>query len=126
MRREHASVQIQKNSRFHKARQAFMQLRQITIVIQTGLRAMAAKSDFRFRQRTKAARIIQVSPDFVCEDFNPLIGRGLGLINFLAMMYTDTMAWTPSSYSLQAEKQSNNLSSVPMESKIGKTGASEA
>lgn len=60
MRREAASIRIQKNVRAHRARAFYTNLQTSAIVIQTGLRAMAARNEFRYRRRTKAATIVQV------------------------------------------------------------------
>lgn len=60
MRREDASLRIQKHARAHTARKAYTELRASAIVIQTGLRAMAAHNEFSYRRRTKASIIIQV------------------------------------------------------------------
>lgn len=61
MRREAAAVKIQKNERRYFARKSYTTLRSSAIALQTGLRAMTARDEFRFRKRTKAAIIIQVS-----------------------------------------------------------------
>ena len=60
MRREAASIRIQKHLRAHIARKSYTQLKASAIVIQTGLRAMATRNEFRFKRRTKAATIVQV------------------------------------------------------------------
>lgn len=60
MRREDASIRIQKYTRSHVARKSYTQLRSAAIVIQTGLQAMAARNEYRHKRRTKAAIIIQV------------------------------------------------------------------
>lgn len=60
MRREAAAVKIQKNVRRHKARESYLLLQAATVTLQTGLRAMSARKEFRFRKETKAAVHIQV------------------------------------------------------------------
>lgn len=60
MRKESAALKIQKNLRRHIARKAYMQEQFSAVVLQTGLRAMAARNEFRHRRRTKATIIIQV------------------------------------------------------------------
>lgn len=60
MRREAASIRIQKYLRAHIARKSYTQLQASAIVFQTGLRAMATRNEFRYRRRTKAATIVQV------------------------------------------------------------------
>jgi len=60
MRKEAAAVKIQKNMRRHKARESYLQLQSAAITLQTGLRAMSACKEFRFRKETKAAVHIQV------------------------------------------------------------------
>lgn len=59
MRREAASIFLQKHSRAHTARKAYTELRSSTIIIQTAMRGMAARDEFRYRRRTKAAIEIQ-------------------------------------------------------------------
>lgn len=59
MRREAASIRIQKHQRAHTARKSYTTLKASAIVIQTGSRAMAARNEFRYRRRTKAATIVQ-------------------------------------------------------------------
>ena len=53
-------MKIQKTVRRHEARKTFNKLRVSVLLLQTGLRAMAAHREFRFRKQTKAATIIQV------------------------------------------------------------------
>lgn len=60
MRREAAAVKIQKNLRRYFARKSFLLLRSSAIALQTGLRAMTARNDFRFKKQTKASIHIQV------------------------------------------------------------------
>ncbi|KAL0925889.1 hypothetical protein M5K25_004263 [Dendrobium thyrsiflorum] len=59
MRREDASIRIQKYSRGHAAKMAYANLRSSAIFIQTGMRAMAARNEYRHRRRMNAAIIIQ-------------------------------------------------------------------
>ncbi|KAF8403986.1 hypothetical protein HHK36_012096 [Tetracentron sinense] len=61
MRREDASIRVQKHARSHTARKAYTELRASAIVIQTGLRAMAARNEYRYRRRTKASVNIQTT-----------------------------------------------------------------
>lgn len=60
MRREAASIRIQKHARAHTARMHYTSLQASAIVIQSGLRAMAARDEYRFRRKTKAAIRVQV------------------------------------------------------------------
>lgn len=60
MRREAASICIQKYARACAARKGYIELQKAAIVIQSGLRAMAAREEFSYRRRTKAAILIQV------------------------------------------------------------------
>lgn len=60
MKRESAAVKIQKNMRKYQARSTYNKLHISVLVLQTGLRAMAARKEFRFKRQTKAATIIQV------------------------------------------------------------------
>jgi myosin-5 len=60
MRKEAASIRIQKNVRAHRARTFYTNLQASAKAIQTGMRAMAARNEYRYRRRTKAATVIQV------------------------------------------------------------------
>jgi len=60
MRREAASIRIQKHVRAHRARVDYASLQASAIVIQSGLRALAARNEYRYRRRTKASTKIQV------------------------------------------------------------------
>jgi hypothetical protein len=55
-------VKIQKNLRRYQARKIYRKLHLSVLVLQTGLRSMAARTEFRFRKQTKAATFIQVIP----------------------------------------------------------------
>lgn len=57
---EAAALRFQKNFRMYIARKSFVTIRSSTIVLQTGLRAMIARNEFRLRRQTKAATVIQV------------------------------------------------------------------
>jgi len=59
MRRDAASIRIQKHARGHSARKAYRQVYESAIVIQAGIQAMAARNEHRFRRETKASIIIQ-------------------------------------------------------------------
>lgn len=61
MRRDAASIRIQKHVRAHSARKAYLQVYESATAIQTGLRAMAARNEHRFRRETRASIIIQLS-----------------------------------------------------------------
>lgn len=60
LRREAAALKIEKNFRGYIARKSYLKERSSAIIIQTGLRAMKARDEFRFRKQTKAAIQIQV------------------------------------------------------------------
>lgn len=60
MRREAACLRIQRDLRMYLARKAYTELCCSTIVIQSGMRGMAARDDLRFRRQTRAAIMIQV------------------------------------------------------------------
>lgn len=73
MKKEAAAVKIQKHIRRYDARTAYKRLHVSTLVLQTGLRTMAARKEFRFRKKTKAAIIIQVislAMLYCLDDFN--------------------------------------------------------
>ncbi|KAL1550095.1 myosin-6-like [Salvia divinorum] len=59
MRREVASLRIQKCLRMHLARNAFREICSSALCIQTGMRAMAARNELRYRWKTRAAIVIQ-------------------------------------------------------------------
>ncbi|XP_027362425.1 myosin-10-like [Abrus precatorius] len=59
MRREAASLKIQRHFRMHLSRNAYKTIYATAIYIQTGMRGMAARNDLRFRRRTQAAIVIQ-------------------------------------------------------------------
>lgn len=61
MREDAASIRIQKHARACAQRKSYKKLQEATVVIQTGLRSMAARNEFRRRRRNRAATIIQVS-----------------------------------------------------------------
>lgn len=60
IKKEAASLKIQTNVRGHLARRKYTRLKLSGIVLQAGLRSMAALKEFRYRRQTKAAIIIQV------------------------------------------------------------------
>ena len=60
MRKEAASIRVQKHVRAHTARKSYMNLQASAIAIQTGLRAMTARNEHRQRRRNKAATKVQV------------------------------------------------------------------
>ena len=60
MRREDASIKIQKKARGHSARMSYKNLRISAVMVQTGIRAMSCRKEFRFKKRDTAATTIQV------------------------------------------------------------------
>ncbi|KAL2339400.1 hypothetical protein Fmac_007340 [Flemingia macrophylla] len=61
MRREAASLKIQKDFRMYISRTAYKTICATAICIQTGMRGMAARNDLRFRKRTQASIVIQAA-----------------------------------------------------------------
>ncbi|CAL0325517.1 unnamed protein product [Lupinus luteus] len=59
LRREAAAVKIEKNFKGYIVRKSYTTERLSAIILQTGLRAMKARDEFRFRKQTKAAIYIQ-------------------------------------------------------------------
>ncbi|KAK9684902.1 hypothetical protein RND81_10G241200 [Saponaria officinalis] len=59
LRREASSIKIQKNLRRHLSRKSYREAQLSALTLQTGARVMAARSEFRFKKQTKAAKIIQ-------------------------------------------------------------------
>ena len=60
LRREASALRIQTKFRQHVARKAYLAVRLSAITLQTGLRTMTARNEFRLKKRTKAAIHIQV------------------------------------------------------------------
>lgn len=75
MRREAAAVKIQKNLHCYFARKSYATLQCAAITLQTGLRAMTACNEFRFKKQTKAAVCIQVHLFFSIENFCSSLNR---------------------------------------------------
>lgn len=65
MRREAAAEKIQKNVRGYGARKSYKRLQASALTLQTGLRTMGARNQFRFRKSTKAVVMIQVILHYV-------------------------------------------------------------
>nr|GMD55737.1 myosin-17-like [Ipomoea batatas] len=61
LRREAAAIKIQKSFRCFVAWKSYSTLRHSAITLQTGMRAMVARDEFRFRKQTKASIKIQAS-----------------------------------------------------------------
>jgi myosin-5 len=64
MRRVAAAIKVQKNQRMHQARRSYKHLNASVLVVQTALRAMAARNTFRYKKQSKAAVKIQVVFNF--------------------------------------------------------------
>lgn len=60
MRREAASLKIQRHSRMYLAKNAYRRLYFSAISVQTGMRGMAARNELRFKKQTSVAIFIQV------------------------------------------------------------------
>ncbi|KAE8673101.1 hypothetical protein F3Y22_tig00111812pilonHSYRG00246 [Hibiscus syriacus] len=63
MRREAASLRIQRHLRMHLARKILKELRSFAVSIQTVMRGIAARNELCFRRQTKAAIIIQAASE---------------------------------------------------------------
>lgn len=61
MRREAASIKIQTKMKGHHWMMSFKKLKLSVVVIQTGIRAMACRTEFRYKKQNTAATMIQVS-----------------------------------------------------------------
>lgn len=70
MKRQAASLKIQKNYRKHSSWMWYNKLKLSVIVLQTGLRAMAAHLAFRHKKTTKAALLVQVGTSYFHVAFN--------------------------------------------------------
>lgn len=60
MRREAASIKIQKNTRKYQARNKYNKLRVSILALQMTLRTMAARKECLIRRQNKVATLIQV------------------------------------------------------------------
>jgi myosin-5 len=60
LKRDAAAVKIQRDLRRFLARKSYIGTKFSMLILQTGLRAMVARNEFRYRERKKAATIIQV------------------------------------------------------------------
>lgn len=70
MRREAASLKIQKHFRMHLSQNAYKTIYAAAVCIQTGMRGMDARNNLRFRRRAHAAIVIQVGLDSVFSQLN--------------------------------------------------------
>ncbi|XP_059431718.1 myosin-16 [Corylus avellana] len=59
LKRNAAAIKIQRDLRRFLARNDYIRTKFSTLILQTGLRAMVARNEFRYRECTKAATIIQ-------------------------------------------------------------------
>lgn len=60
MKRDAASLRIQKDTRMYLSRKAYKMLCYSSVTIQTGIRGMAARNELRIRKQKWAAILIQV------------------------------------------------------------------
>ena len=60
IKKEAASLKIQANLRCHLARRKYTNIKLAGVVLQTGMRSMAARKEFRYRRQTTAATLLQV------------------------------------------------------------------
>ena len=60
MRREAAAIKVQKNQRRRQARRSYKLHYASVLVVQTALRAMTARKEFRFKKQSTGAVTIQV------------------------------------------------------------------
>lgn len=65
MRREAASLIIQKQFRMYLSKCAYKTIYTTAVCIQSAIRGMAARNELRFRKWTQAAIVIQVGYDVV-------------------------------------------------------------
>lgn len=61
MRKAKAATTIEKHSRRYLTKTAYGRIKSSAIVLQTALRAVAARRDFMYRRRCRAATVIQVT-----------------------------------------------------------------
>ncbi|KAL9264795.1 Myosin-11-like protein [Drosera capensis] len=59
MRREAGAITIQKNLRRHFSWKSYKRIQFSAVIIQAGSRSMAARNQFRYKNKTKAATVIQ-------------------------------------------------------------------
>lgn len=60
MRREEAAIKIQKNLRRQIAKKDYGKTKSSALTLQSGVRTMAARHEFRYKLTTRAATVIQV------------------------------------------------------------------
>lgn len=60
MRREAASLRIQKNCRMYLARNSYQKLCSSAVSIQTSMRGMAARNELKSKKQAGAALVVQV------------------------------------------------------------------
>lgn len=80
MRREAASIKIQKQLKGHHWKISYNKLKVSVVVIQTGIRAMACHKEFRNKKQNTAATMIQVSIWHLSRDLGKSVMRTLLLI----------------------------------------------
>lgn len=61
LKRGAATIKIQTNMRGHLTRKNYSRLKESVVIVQTGVRAMAAHRQFRYKNQTKAATMMQVT-----------------------------------------------------------------
>lgn len=66
MRREEAAIKIQKNLRRQVAKKEYGQTKSSAVTLQSGVRTMVARHEFRFKLKSKAATVIQVLFSLLC------------------------------------------------------------
>lgn len=94
MRREAASMRIQKHCRLYLARNAYKNLCSSAVSLQSGVRGMAARNELKFKKQKRAAIIIQVN--FIFCSYENYHLRVLFLIFCFCFIYIFETMWARS------------------------------
>ncbi|KAG2377271.1 Myosin-7 Myosin XI [Vigna angularis] len=111
MRREAASLKIQKDFLMHVSREAYKSIYASAIYIQICLRGMVARNDLRFRKRSQAAAVIQAAKETKALEAakNNLAKKVKDLISFLEEEKTMREATTQENEKLQYALQEKEV-----------------
>lgn len=88
MKRKAASLKIQTSLRGLLARKNYTSLKYSVVVLQTGIRAMAAHKEFKYKNQTKAATIIQVADCVLLVK----ISRLIDVLSLTKMIFSGSLA----------------------------------
>lgn len=92
MKREAACLKIQTNLRGHLEKKKYTTLKLNVIILQAGLRGMAARKEFRYRRQTEASIVIQVGIICLLSKYKCLVLLCFSSSNKLALV--GPLAWS--------------------------------